>query len=73
MTRLEANRLLVKLLNDQVEKYPDIRFSQHLRNSGFISEHIDSLGCPHFWYNEFNVEPDTLVRRVIKTIKELGL
>lgn len=36
LTRQEANRKLVKVINDLVEAYPDWRFGQILFNAQFI-------------------------------------
>ena len=42
MTRQEANRNLVKVINAFVETYPDWRFGQILSNAGVITRKQDS-------------------------------
>jgi hypothetical protein len=71
MTRQEANRLIVKILADQVEKQPDIRFSQLMRNCGVVDE--DIIEPQLIWRNEFNLEPQELIKRIRRCIKEYGL
>jgi hypothetical protein len=69
-TRLEANRELVKILSEIVEKENNQRFGQILRNYGFVRE-IRSVkpeaGIP--WQNEFYSEPQKILERV-KRIKD---
>jgi len=65
MNREEANDELVKMLGFLVAERPNQRFSQILRNYGFISEtRGDSSGTLSSWNNEFNAEPDYIVERV---------
>lgn len=75
MTRQEANRLIVKLLAEQVEKYPDIRFGQMMRNCGVIDDRqfVGEGTTYGYWVNEFNVEPIELLKRIQSKIKEYGL
>lgn len=70
LSRLEANRELVKILGEIVEKETDQRFSQILRNYGFVREIRPvkpEAGIP--WQNEFYSEPQKILERV-KRIKE---
>ena len=46
MTRLEANRLIVNLIKETVEAYPDWRFHQILQNLEVEKPGIDQ------WYEE---------------------
>ena len=46
MTRLEANRLIVNLIKETVEAYPDWRFHQILQNLEVEKPGIDR------WYEE---------------------
>ena len=71
MTRQEANRLIVKILADQVEKQPDIRFSQLMRNIGVVDE--DIIEPKLIWRNEFNLEPLKLLKRIQSKIKKYRL
>ena len=71
MTRQEANRLIVKILADQVEKQPDIRFSQLMRNIEVVDE--DIIEPKLIWRNEFNLEPLKLLKRIQSKIKKYRL
>ena len=46
MTRLEANRLIVNLIKETLEAYPDWRFHQILQNLGVEKPETDQ------WYEE---------------------
>lgn len=52
LTRQEANRKLVKVINDLVEAYPDWRFGQILFNAQFIIRKKDSLDIQDPFYEE---------------------
>ena len=52
LTRQEANRKLVKVINDLVEVYPDWRFGQILFNAQFIIRKKDSLDIKDPFYEE---------------------
>jgi hypothetical protein len=72
MSRLEANKKLVKLLSDLVDSNPDQRFSQILRNYGFIKE--DRPARPEMCIsiqNEFYVESDKILERVEERVKDI--
>jgi hypothetical protein len=72
MTRQEANRLIIKLLAEQVEKDPDIRFGQMLRNVGAVYEYM-TPDDDAVWRDEFYLEPQQLLKRIQQSIKEYGL
>jgi hypothetical protein len=72
MTRQEANRLIIKLLAEQIEKYPDVRFGQMMRNAGVVYQHTDR-DDQIIWLDEFNLEPQELLKRIQRYIKEYGL
>ena len=71
MTRLEANRELIKLLAGYSEQYPDQRFSQILQNLWIVKPerpaHPD-LGIS--WQNEFYMESEDLLKRVVRKMKD---
>ena len=70
LSRLEANRELVKILGEIVEQGNDQRFGQILRNYGFVREIRPvkpEAGIP--WQNEFYSEPQKILERV-KRIKD---
>lgn len=64
--RLEANRELVEILTNLVEEQPTQRFSQLLRNAGFIKENRPAKpDNPNiYWQNEFYMEPQDVLKRV---------
>jgi hypothetical protein len=66
MTRLEANREILALLNDHIEKYPDERFSQILQN---IKVNICYRDYAIFLEDEFYLESEKLLERIKKGIK----
>ena len=71
MTRQEANRELLKILEQTIESQPDIRFSQALRNAGFVKEVVFESPSSRwenviYWQDEFNLEPQVLLTRVQK-------
>lgn len=67
--RQQYNRVLVQVLSDYIEKYPDIRFSQALDNIGLVQgrllKQFPAQGQDlMIWDNEYNLEPDKLLERV---------
>lgn len=71
MSRLESNRRLVEILNRLVENNPDQRFSQLLRNYGFIKE--ERPARPEMCIsvqNEFYVESDKILERVERRVTD---
>jgi hypothetical protein len=74
MSRKEANKKIIKLIEKEIEKpfNEDIRFGQLLRNIGVVLEDRNGLpNEPIYWYNEFYLESEELLKRIKKTIKEL--
>lgn len=77
LNRLLANRKLVHELNWLIENNPDQRFSQILRNYGFVGEtrpiSTDSgLYGMVEWKNEFYLESDKLLERVERRVKDIN-
>lgn len=67
MTRLEANREILALLNDHIEKYPDERFSQILQNIKVNICYCDDELM--MIQDEFYLESEKLLERIKKEIK----
>lgn len=55
MTRLKANREIMKMLSKAIRDNPDARFGQILRNLGVVRITSNLDGLPT-WINEFNTE-----------------
>lgn len=72
MSRLESNRRLVEILNRLVENNPDQRFSQILRNYGFIKEERPTRPemCTSV-QNEFYVESNKILERVARRVADI--
>ena len=64
--RQASNRELLALLEEQIETHPSQRFSQILRNAGFVNQ-ID-IAERVVWDDEFSVEPWILLGRVKELI-----
>jgi hypothetical protein len=64
MSHLETNLKLVELLKVEIEKNPELRFSQILLNSGFVDQYDDTV-----WADEFYVRPEYVLERVEETLK----
>ncbi len=62
--RQEANRELLELLREQIETHPSGRFSQILRNAGFVQQ--TEVSDQVVWLDDFNLEPWELLERVDK-------
>jgi hypothetical protein len=60
--RQECNRELMAVLGEQIEMHPSQRFSQILRNAGFVNQ-VDAADQV-VWKDEFNLEPWVLLSRV---------
>lgn len=61
------NKAIINKLQEIVEKYPDWRFGQILRNCDVVKETLiqpDSL----VWKDEFNVESKTIWERMCNNI-----
>lgn len=71
--RKAANKELVKILSEIIESQPSQRFSQILRNYGFIEELPSNTQLPEAskWINEFYTEPDKILARVQKITESL--
>jgi len=67
--RQEANRELLELLQEQIERYPSERFSQILRNAGFVQQ--TEISEQVVWEDDFNLEPWQLLKRVDKVCRRL--
>lgn len=65
MRRIDANREIVKILAEYIEKYPDIRFSQALYNLSLVNTYESGNG-PNFWYDEYHTESETILKRIPK-------
>jgi hypothetical protein len=61
MTRLEANRLIILILEQYIEEYPDTRFSQALLNLGVV---VDWGGDERAWEDDFYLESEELLKRI---------
>jgi hypothetical protein len=61
MTRLEANKKILALLNAHIEKYPAERFSQALLNLGVV---VDWGGDENAWEDDFYLESEELLKRI---------
>ena len=68
MTRHEANKEILAKLFEYVEKAPDQRFGQILRNLGVVREHYLD-GIPAFWANDFYIESEDTLNNIIKETK----
>lgn len=64
--RLEANRIILDTLIAAVEKYPDHRFGQILRNLEIVQEIRNADGMPVAWKNTFDEESVETLKRVTK-------
>jgi hypothetical protein len=71
MNRQEANIKLKDLLEYLILKYPDLRFSQILDIAGFVKPQRPTKDRGRIsWQNEFNMEPEELLERVERRIKD---
>lgn len=68
--RQEYNRELVTLLQEQIENFPSERFSQVLRNLGFVAQ--SEVSGRVVWEDEFNFEPWELLGRVRRELRKFG-
>jgi len=60
--RVKSNQELISLLSKLSIENPSLRFSQLLVVFGFVEDAIP--GQSEYWKNEFNVEPQTVLKRV---------
>lgn len=64
MTRQQANYKILQILFQEVLNQPDIRFGQLMRNLEVISEGKSADWSAPPWINEFNLEPQQLLKRI---------
>jgi hypothetical protein len=65
--RYVHNMALIEELTMLVKGNPDLRFGQILRNFGFVATNSVKNNAGDIvtvWHDEFNVEPDDLLKRV---------
>lgn len=70
MTRLEANKKIVKMISKAVNDNPDWRFGQLLRNVGAIRDYQDDWEGLTLWVNEFNTESKDTLTNMVKEEKK---
>lgn len=66
MSRLEANREILRILSERVEALPDVRFGQLLRNLTMVLERVDTTTGEIVWKDEFYLESADLLKRIEK-------
>lgn len=72
MTRLEANRQLLYILEDLIEEHEDLRFGQILQAFAFIkTNRADASEVSIDWKNEFYLESKDLYERVKQRVKDI--
>ena len=74
-TTLDYNRLICDLLIAAVERGPEWRFGQIMRNLELIKEIRDSQGMPIGWVDDFSTPSAAMLARAGKyepLMKELG-
>lgn len=72
MTKLQANKELLKLLTELIEANPDLRLGQILQVYQFVRpEQATKPELCINWQNEFYTESEVILRRVLQTIKNL--
>lgn len=62
--RLHANLMIVQILKQYLEKYPDTRFGQALENLGLVKYNVDMDTGKSSWNSEYNTEPSELLKRL---------
>lgn len=76
ITRLQYNRMICDLLIAAVERFPDWRFGQILRNLELIKEvRDDEDGLILGWQDDFNTESSAMLERAGKyrdVLKSMG-
>ncbi len=75
--RLECNRQLIRILSNYLEEFPDMRFSQALMNCYFVKQEnrdkSKSIYGPMpdiVWQDEFYLESEELLKRIIEVMKD---
>lgn len=66
--RGEYNAKLLVILNQLINKYPELRFGQILYVFGFISKPTAEDGT-YALFNPFSEEPVDMYNRVVKTLE----
>ena len=66
--RGEYNAKLLVILNQLIDKYPELRFGQILYVFGFISKPTTEDGT-YALFNPFSEEPVDMYNRVVKTLE----
>lgn len=64
MDRLAANREIMNLIWDAVERYPSMRFTQLLYSLDIVKENRGADGCVVSWQTEYNTESVETLSRV---------
>ena len=72
--RQQINLQLVQTLYELVDKYPSMRFSQILGGMGFvqggsIADKQTGETLQRIWMDEYNVEQEQILARVMKAIE----
>lgn len=67
--RGEYNAKLLVILNQLIEKYPDLRLGQILYAFGFITK--PTTTGTYVLFDSFNEEPIDMYNRVVKTLEKL--
>ena len=72
MTRKDANIELLNKLEYCIERYPDMRFSQILLAFAFVKQERPARPEARIsWQDEFYVEGEHLIDRVVKRIEDV--
>jgi len=70
--RINSNKILLQLLLHLIEKYPEQRLGQLMQNFYFTKPvRPVKLSSEMDWQNEFYSEPDEILNRVLKRMKDL--
>jgi len=75
MTRQQANRAILGILLEQVEKHPELRLGQLFLSLDVVKQKTikkDGLDQPDGLVDEFNLEPDRLLTRVKEAAARLN-
>lgn len=70
--RQRANREILELLKAEVERNPDIRFGQMLRNIGVVLDETIAGEHRPRWINEFNTESVDVLARIKERSRARG-
>lgn len=66
--RIEYNAKLLVILNQLIDKYPDLRLGQILYTFGFITKPATSEDA-YKLFDPFSEEPVDMYNRVVKTLE----